>query len=100
VSQAPMETWPTVDEAAARLETSRRTIFRYGTAQEIEIRKRAGKTVCNPTDIERLKPATHIMPEGTRAVALAKPQSSAAAPATSNGWAAMLQVIDRFIQET
>lgn len=58
--------WPSVEEAAAILQTSRRSIERKFERGEIEIRKRTrpGKkpeNVCNPADVEKLKPAAYVI---------------------------------------
>src|SRR5690348_7977261 len=63
-----MSEWPTESEAAALLGASVKTLHRYAAKGLIEIQKRPrpGKkpeNVCNPRDIERLKPAAHVMPE-------------------------------------
>jgi hypothetical protein len=60
--------WPTEAEAAAMLGTSVKTISRYASQGKIEIlkRPRPGKkpeNVCNPQDVEKLKPTAHVMPE-------------------------------------
>lgn len=60
-------TWFTVAEVAARLQTSEKTIMRYGDRRMIEVRKRprVGKkpeNVYNPADVEKLMPAAHVMP--------------------------------------
>jgi excisionase family DNA binding protein len=57
--------WPTQAEAAQILQTSTKTIERHGKEGRIEIRKRAcpgrrPENVCNPDDIEKLKPLPHI----------------------------------------
>lgn len=62
-----IENWPTIEEAAAQLNTSLRTMWRHAKARRIETQKRPrpGKkpeNVCNPRDLERLKPAAHVMP--------------------------------------
>lgn len=61
------EEWPTLAEAAEQLTTTERSIQRRIAAQEIEARPRhrpgrRPETVCNPRDIERLKPTAHVMP--------------------------------------
>lgn len=58
--------WPSVEEAAAILQTSRRSIERKFERGELEIRKRTrpGKkpeNVCNPADVEKLKPAAYVI---------------------------------------
>lgn len=65
--------WPTEAEAAQILGTSVKTITRYGAKGLIEIRKRPreGKrpeNVCNPRDVEKLKPAAHVMPAASQAL--------------------------------
>ncbi len=59
--------WPTIEEAAAQLNTSVRTMWRHAEARRVEMRKRPrpGKkpeNVCNPRDVEKLMPAAHVMP--------------------------------------
>lgn len=61
-----IEQWPTDEAAAAILGTSSKTIHRYAAKKWIEMRKRQrpGKkpeNVCNPLDIEKLKPPPHVM---------------------------------------
>ncbi|MGH9639316.1 MAG: hypothetical protein ACRD3Y_04600, partial [Bryobacteraceae bacterium] len=58
--------WPTVEEAAARLGTSTRSIERRIEKGEIEAQKRprAGKkpeTVCHPRDVEKLLPPAPVV---------------------------------------
>lgn len=62
------EHWPTEAEAAVLLRTSRKTIMRDAAKGLIEIRKRPrpGKkpvNICNPDDLDKLKPPAHVLPE-------------------------------------
>lgn len=63
-----IEQWPTIEEAAAQLQTSVRTLWRYKKEGAIQTRKRQrpGKkpeNVCRPQDIARLMPSdVHVMP--------------------------------------
>ena len=71
--------WPTREEAAALLNVSTRTIDRYIREGQIEAahKRQPGRkfrTVCNPRDLERLKPQTHVMP----ALELQRQQQTAA----------------------
>lgn len=64
---AELSEWPTIKEAAAALQTSPRSIERRISAGEIETKKRSRplrkpETVCNPADVQRLKPPAHVMP--------------------------------------
>lgn len=64
---AELSEWLTVAEAAAALATSARSIERRIRAGDIEVQHRARpgrkpETVCNPADIDRLKPAAFVMP--------------------------------------
>jgi hypothetical protein len=99
LTQSPEEpdAWPTIEEAAARLNTSVRTMWRHAEARRIEMRKRArpGKkpeNICNPADIERLMPAAHVMPEESfEVVAINRPPPSA--PAMQQPWYGALETI-------
>jgi|SRR5579884_330049 len=78
--------WPTIAEAAAALQTSSRSIERRIAAGEIEARHRPRpgrkpETVCNPADIERLKPQPFVMPETAANGALTKAEKIPAAGA-------------------
>lgn len=95
VSTAPKpESWPTIEEAAAQLGTSVRTIWRYAKEGAIQTkkRKRDGKkpeNVCNPRDVERLMPAeVHVMPPSGEAIMLRRQAKPGAKP-----WEGALEVI-------
>lgn len=82
-----LTTWLTKAEAAARLQTSTRTIERYISRGEIETRsrKRPGRKpepVCNPDDVERLAPHAHVMPARSLAPLAPRQPAAALAPAT------------------
>lgn len=66
---ATLASWWTKQEAADRLQTSIRSIERRIAAGEIEAKKRrrsgpkqSYETVVNPTDIQKLMPAAHVVP--------------------------------------
>lgn len=74
-----LASWPTKLEAAHKLGIDVRTLERKHIASgQIEVRERRRdrkrpEPVCNPADVERLKPATHVMPA---AAATCEPQLS------------------------
>jgi len=60
--------WPTEAEAAALLGVSVKTIGRYAAKGMVEMRKRhrigkKAENICNPRDLERLKPAAQAIVE-------------------------------------
>jgi len=88
--QADLSTWPTKTQAAEQLGISVRALERRIEQHEIEAlpRKRNGKrpeTVCNPRDVDRLKPAAHVMP--------AAPSEMPGAPSEKSGPSPALQIM-------
>jgi hypothetical protein len=76
----PREKWPTIDEAAALLETSIRTIWRHNERGKLEIQKRPvpGRkpvNICNPRDIDRLMPDPYVVANGNSNVSNGKARS-------------------------
>ena len=91
------DAWPTQQEAADTLQISTKTIERYAQEGKIEMRKRPrpgrkAENVCNPTDIERLLPAAHVMPAQGQQIALRK-----APPALLPDWDAALARISTML---
>jgi excisionase family DNA binding protein len=79
---ASLADWPSEQEAAAALGCSVKSIHRYADKGLIELRKRQRlgvkpENVCNPADIEKLKPTAFLMPAeedaGKGAVAVRRP---------------------------
>lgn len=74
--------WPTKLEAARELGIDVRTLERkHIAAGQIEVRERRRdrkrpEPVCNPADVERLKPATHLMPAAAATRELQLPEKS------------------------
>jgi hypothetical protein len=61
-----LKDWPTIKQAAQELKASVRTIWRHSKRGALEIRKRPVPSrkpinVCNPSDIDKLKPAPYII---------------------------------------
>lgn len=84
--EATYSDWPTLAETAAILGTSERTLLRWQETGKIEIRKRVreGKkpeNVCNPRDLDALKPSAHIMPAESRELVRQEQTRPASSPA-------------------
>ena len=70
MSEIDVSQWPTLDEAAAQLQTSPRTLQRQHRRGMLELRKRprSGRkpeNVCNPADLERLQATAYVLPPET-----------------------------------
>ena len=90
------EAWPTIEEAAAQLGTSVRTMWRHAEARTVEIRKRPrpGKkpaNIVNPRDLEKLMPEPYVMPTRENAgIAVRSKPSEPAWPAALESIATIL----------
>jgi hypothetical protein len=96
--ETDLSEWPSVDEAAVALKTSRRSVLRANERGELEIRKRsrAGKkpeNVVNPDDLQKLidRAAPRPFPVGVSRLPVVGTEST---PAPEPGPAAL----DRFIE--
>ena len=67
-----LDHWPTMEEAAQQLRISMRTMWRHSQRGALEIRPRAAAgrkpvNVCNPADVEKLKPGPYVYVARTEA---------------------------------
>jgi excisionase family DNA binding protein len=78
---ALLSEWPTEAEAAALLGCSVRSLTRYAEKGQIEMRKRPvngrkPENVCNPSDIEKLKPRAFLLTEQPGALVKRTPDAA------------------------